>query len=67
MYDENGSKWTVQKFGEIPNFGPAIPTKVFKLIGAEREPFLQGNRCENQAFEIGSFVYYRRVIENQKK
>ena len=65
-YDEESEKWQVLKYGESPNFGPPIPTKVFKLIGGERELFIQGNRCENQAMGIGAFVYYRRVIESQK-
>jgi hypothetical protein len=32
----------------------------------DRETFLKGRRCENQGLGIGAFVYYRRVVENQK-
>jgi hypothetical protein len=37
-----------------------------KLIGPDRESFLKGRRCENQGLGIGAFIYYRRVVENQK-
>lgn len=54
------------KFGELPVYGPPTPSKLMKLIGSEREIFLKGRRCENRGLGIGAFVYYRRVVENQK-
>lgn len=54
------------KFGEIPPFGPPTPARLIKLIGPDRDAFLRGRRCENQGLGIGAFVYYRRVVENQK-
>jgi len=54
------------KYGEQPQFGPPTPARVISLIGPDRELFLQGRRAENQGFGIGSFAYYRRVVENQK-
>lgn len=54
------------KFGELPLYGPPTPTKLMKLIGPDRDIFLKGRRCENQGLGIGAFVYYRRVVENQK-
>jgi len=54
------------KFGEFPTYGPPIPSKLMKLIGPDRDIFLKGRRCENQGLGIGSFIYYRRVVENQK-
>ena len=54
------------KFGELPPYGPPVPTKLITLIGADKDVFLQGHRCENQGFGIGAFAYYRRVVENQK-
>lgn len=54
------------KFGEFPSFGPPTPSKLIELIGPDREIFLKGRRCENQGLGIGAFVYYRRVVENQK-
>lgn len=54
------------KIGEVPPFGPPIPARLIRLLGADRELFLQGRRCENQGLGIGAFVYYRRVVENQK-
>jgi hypothetical protein len=54
------------KFGEWPQYGPRTPSKLIALIGPDRELFLQGRRCESQGLGIGAFVYYRRVVENQK-
>ena len=54
------------KFGEHPVFGPQTPARLLKLIGPDRDAFLKGRRCENQGLGIGAFVYYRRVVENQK-
>ncbi|GHA22184.1 hypothetical protein GCM10008090_35030 [Arenicella chitinivorans] len=54
------------KFGERPLYGPPTPSKLIKLIGPDRDTFLKGRRCENQGLGIGAFVYYRRVVENQK-
>jgi hypothetical protein len=54
------------KFGELPVYGPPTPSRLIKLIGPDREIFLKGRRCENQGLGIGAFVYYRRVVENQK-
>ena len=54
------------KFGELPEYGPPTPARLLKLIGPDRDIFLKGRRCENQGLGIGAFVYYRRVVENQK-
>ena len=54
------------KFGELPTFGPPISSRLIKLIGPDREEFLKGRKCENQGLGIGAFIYYRRVVENQK-
>jgi hypothetical protein len=54
------------KFGELPAFGPPVSPKLIKLIGGDREMFLKGRRCENQGLGVGAFVYYRRVLENQR-
>lgn len=54
------------KFGELPTYGPPVPPKLIKLIGPDRDDFLKGRRCENQGLGIGAFIYYRRVVENQK-
>lgn len=54
------------KFGELPEYGPPTAARLVKLIGPDRELFLKGRRCENQGLGIGAFVYYRRVVENQK-
>ena len=54
------------KLGEQPPFGPPTPARLIKLIGPDRDAFLKGRRCENQGLGIGAFVYYRRVVENQR-
>ncbi|RJG11437.1 hypothetical protein [Massilia cavernae] len=54
------------KYGELPQFGPPNPSKVLSLMGAERDAYLKGRRCENQGLGVGAFAYYRRVVENQK-
>lgn len=54
------------KLGEMPTFGPPIPSKLLKLFSSDREIFLKGRRCENQGLGIGAFIYYRRVVENHK-
>ena len=59
-------KWAVEKYGEVPPFGPPTPARAMTLIGGERELFILGKRCENQGMGIGAFVYYRRVLESQK-
>lgn len=64
--DVGASSGTALKIGEIPPFGPNTPARLIKLVGPDRELFLQGRRCENQGLGIGAFVYYRRVLENQK-
>jgi len=57
---------TCIKLGQIPAFGPQTPTRLIKLIGRDRETFLQGRRAEHRGLGIGAFAYYRRVVENQK-
>ena len=54
------------KFGEMPPYGPPVSPKLIKLIGPDRDAFLKGRMCENQGLGVGAFIYYRRVVENQK-
>jgi hypothetical protein len=65
-FDKTTMKWTVSKYGEDPSFGPPTPPRTITLIGPDRDQFLKGRRCENQGLGVGAFVYYRRVVENQK-
>ncbi|HDT0414659.1 TPA: hypothetical protein QIB05_000265 [Klebsiella michiganensis] len=64
--EPDSESWWIRKYGEIPAFGPPIPSQAMKLIGGERELFLMGRRSETQGMGIGAFVYYRRVIESQR-
>ncbi len=57
---------TAMKFGELPTFGPPIPSRVISLIGPDRDIFIRGRRAENQGLGVGAFAYYRRVVENEK-
>jgi hypothetical protein len=63
--EKDGSGMTT-KLGEVPPFGPHVPSRVITLIGPDRELFLLGRRAESLGFGIGAFAYYRRVVENQK-
>lgn len=63
---KTGTDGQCYKFGELPNYGPPVPSRLMKLIGPDRDLFLKGRRCENQGLGIGAFVYYRRVVESQK-
>lgn len=56
----------IYKIGEFPAFGPPIPAKAISLVAPDRDLFLTGRRAESQGMGIGAFVYYRRVVENQK-
>lgn len=66
VYKSGEPQGKCYKFGEIPPYGPHVPSKLIKLIGPDRDLFLQGRRCESQGLGIGAFTYYRRVVENQK-
>jgi hypothetical protein len=57
---------SLTKLGEYPPFGPPIPARVISLIGPDRDLFLKGRRAELRGLGIGAFVYYRRVLEQQK-
>jgi len=63
---EHSATGQVCKFGELPPFGPPTPSRLISLIGPDRDEFLNGRRCENLGLGVGAFIYYRRVVENQK-
>jgi hypothetical protein len=64
--DGNSQSGKVLKLGEAPPYGPPTPSRVMKLVGADRELFLKGRRAELHGLGIGAFAYYRRVVEEQK-
>ena len=66
VYKSGEPQGECYKFGELPPYGPHVPSKLIELIGPDRDLFLQGRRCESQGLGIGAFTYYRRVVENQK-
>lgn len=66
LSDINDVEGECYKFGEMPTYGPPVSPKLIKMIGPDRSEFLKGRRCENQGLGVGAFIYYRRVVENQK-
>jgi len=66
LHAEKTPQGECYKFGELPTYGPPVSPKLIKLIGPDRDDFLKGRRCENQGLGVGAFIYYRRVVENQK-
>ena len=66
LRSEDSDAGYCQKLGESPPYGSPISSRTITIIGPDRDLFLNGYRCENQGFGIGSFAYYRRVVENQK-
>ncbi|MEM8499941.1 MAG: hypothetical protein AAF542_18110 [Pseudomonadota bacterium] len=63
---DSENDWLVVKYGEIPSFGPPLPSKLLTLLRKDSDLLSKGRRCENQGMGIGAFGYYRRLIENQK-
>ena len=61
--DQAGS---AEKLGERPAFGTPLSNSLLKMVGDDSDLLLKGRRTENQGLGIGAFVYYRRVVENQK-
>ena len=55
-----------RKFGEIPQFGVPLSSRLSRLLADEKELYLKGRQCENQGLGIGAAAYFRRVVENQK-
>ncbi len=56
----------VYKLGELPPFGPPLPSKLVSMVREDRELFMKGRCAEDQGLGIAAFAYYRRVVENQK-
>jgi hypothetical protein len=63
---EDETATEITKLGEWPAWIARVPSRVFKLMGDDRELFLKGRRAESQDLGIGAFSYYRRVLERQK-
>ncbi|SHN86950.1 hypothetical protein [Bradyrhizobium erythrophlei] len=63
---ENDEVGLCYKYGEMPPFGPSTPPRLLKLFEHNRDLFMKGRRCESQGLGVGAFVYYRRVVEDQR-
>jgi hypothetical protein len=57
---------SIAKAGELPLFGPYVPTNVFQLLAEDVDAFRKGLRAEAQGLGIAAFAYYRRVVESQR-
>jgi hypothetical protein len=57
---------TAIKFGEEPAYAPPISPSLVSLVGPGHELFSRGHRCESQGLGLAAFVYYRRVVVDQK-
>ena len=66
VQSEEGKSCSAVKYGEMPAFGPPLPARLLKMVGADGDLLRKGRRTENQSLGIGAFAYYRRVVENQK-
>jgi hypothetical protein len=62
----HGKSGACFKFGEYPAFGPLTPPRLLKMLERNGDIFMKGRRCESQGLGIGAFVYYRRVVEDQR-
>ncbi len=60
--DTSGLGGTAMKFGELPPFGPPVPTQLVSLVGPDRDAFLRGRRAENQGLGIGAFAYLPIIV-----
>jgi hypothetical protein len=54
------------KFGEKPDYGPSLPSKVLRLVQSDADLFKKGWKAEKLGFGICAFTYYRRIVENHK-
>lgn len=59
-------KVIMTKLGELPPFGPVVPSRLIALTGDDQDFFWKGRRAESMGLGIAAFAYYRRVVENQK-
>jgi len=62
----NGRNGRLLKIGEEPAFGPPLPARLQRLVQPDRELLIKGYQSEIHGQGIGSFAYYRRVVEDGK-
>jgi hypothetical protein len=58
-------KFAARKFGEIPAFGPPLPSRLINLFKPDAELLKRGFSAEILGF-VAAIIYYRRVVENQR-
>jgi hypothetical protein len=56
----------ISKVGELPAFGVPASASLKGFLGDDAELFEKGRKSEAQGLGIGSFTYYRRIVDNQK-
>lgn len=65
---ESGMKFYIQKIGQYPAFEISIDSDIKNYILTEDQSFYQkALTCLSVNFGIGSFAYFRRIIENEIK
>lgn len=54
----------VRKLGQVPPWEIGVERELRKALGKQAVFYAKGLVCESQAYGIGAFSYYRRVIED---
>lgn len=62
IYDKS-KRFYVYKYGELPDFGDPISTKLRNMIGDNIDLFKKGRKAEYSNLGLGAFTYYRRMVE----
>jgi hypothetical protein len=62
---EDEIKTAIQKVGQLPPFESTIDTTIEKWLSkTDQNLYMKGLRSEAHGFGIGSFSYFRRIVEN---
>ncbi len=54
----------IQKVGQYPPFEISIDKNISKMLGTYKNIYKKGLICESQGYGIGSYAYYRRIVED---
>lgn len=61
LFDRN--RQYVIKVGQTPAWEISLDRYLEKMLGPHSEYYKKGLTCESQAYGIGAFSYYRRIVE----
>ena len=62
LTERDGSRYIV-KVGQYPPFRLQPITQEAKALGDHVDDYVKGLACEKQAFGVGAYAYYRRIVE----